>query len=180
MPKIQCPYVQYKSLTAIAWGVNARLPENVLERLNLIVTHQRESIDKHQYTRPQHVTAFETCAKRLGNNVLTRNNQELPARKSSVRDKISILTGDFTGADYSLRFSFFFFYDVYHREKPPAVIGEYFRCFTKRATEQRRIDPLSKLRISRTKTDFLRRLKISFVIPETPLRIVHSARHFFL
>lgn len=39
-----------------------------------------------------------------GRNIFARDPKGLPARKSNVRDNISILTGDFTGADYSLRF----------------------------------------------------------------------------
>lgn len=61
-----------------------------------------------------------------------REIQGLPARKSNIRDKISILT-DFTEA----RFLFFFFYNVHHGKKPPALLVSTPAVLRKQATEQR-------------------------------------------
>lgn len=124
---------------------------------------------------------FETRAKRLG-NVLIQNPRTACEKIKRTRNKISILTGDFYRG--GLLFTVFL---LFLRCIPPGkTAGCYRRIFpllyetSNRATTYRPSLSLSKLRISRTKTDFLRRLKISFVIPETPPRIVHSARHFFV
>lgn len=102
----------------------------------------------------------------------------LPARKSSVRDKISIWQEIFTRADYSLRF--FFFFTMYTMgKKPPAVIGDLFPAALRNEQPSNDVSILSH---SRNFESLVRRLifyAVKSFLHDSLCVIMHLTQHFF-